>query len=439
MLSTGAVPRLLRRELLQGGLRGLSLCMAPSWLAGCSSDEQRRQPLQGGPGDASREGGGPAPNDASHEGGIPAVRLRSNLAALGALADPDANGLRLPEGFSARVLARAGEAPISGGGYLWHHAPDGGATFPLDDGGWVYTSNSETLSGGVGALRFDANGDLVDAYSILTGTAINCAGGPTPWGTWLSCEEHDAGHVFECDPSGATPGVVRPALGVFAHEAVAVDPVNQHLYLTEDKGDGRLYRYVPDAPTSAGFADLTAGRLEVAAVSESGSVEWLPVPDPSATVLDDAGAPIPTRMQVPESTSFRGGEGIWYHAGVIYFSTKGDNRVWAYDVETSTISVLYDANTAANPILRGVDNLTGTCCGDILVAEDGDDMQIVAILADGTLKPLVQIVGQDESEITGPAFDPSGTRLYFSSQRPEGVFLTGGITYEVTGPFHLAE
>ena len=94
--------------------------------------------------------------------------------------------------------------------------------------------------------------------------------------------------------------------------------------------------------------------------------------------------------------------------------------------------MLYDRATAANQVLRGVDNLTVTCCGDVLVAEDGDDMQIVVILPDGTLKVLVQIEGHADSEITGPAFDPSGTRLYFSSQRAPG----GAMTFEVTGPFH---
>ena len=84
--------------------------------------------------------------------------------------------------------------------------------------------------------------------------------------------------------------------------------------------------------------------------------------------------------------------------------------------------------------LYGVDNLTVSACGDVLVAEDGGQMRIVAVLPDVGLKPLVQLVGQDDSEITGPAFDPSGTRLYFSSQRAIGTL--SGITYEITGPFH---
>nr|MBK7069612.1 hypothetical protein [Deltaproteobacteria bacterium] len=96
---------------------------------------------------------------------------------------------------------------------------------------------------------------------------------------------------------------------------------------------------------------------------------------------------MPTRMQVPGSTVFRGGEGIWYHAGVIYFSTKGTNQVWAYNVAAATISVLYDGRSMAMPGIRGVDNLTVSCCGDVLVGEDQGSMQIVAILPSGSSSP----------------------------------------------------
>ena len=338
----------------------------------------------------------------------------------GPLGPIDRNGLKLPAGFSSRVIATTGQR-VPGTNYRWHANPDGGATFAMRGGGWVYVSNSEVGSdGGVGMVRFSASGDIVEARSILDGTDNNCAGGATPWGTWLSCEEVSDGRVWECDPTGARRGVVRPALGSFRHEAAAVDADRRHVYLTEDEGDGGLYRFVPDT-----WGDLSGGKLEV--LTEADDVfEWVRVPDPSAR-RD------PCRYQVSSMKVFDGGEGLAYHGGVVYLSTKGDNRVWAYHVETQTMSVLYEA-PASNPILSGVDNLTVTCCGDVLVAEDGGEMQIVAILADGTLKPLVQVEGHAGSEITGPAFGPSGTRLYFSSQRSPG---TNGLTFEVQGPFHL--
>jgi secreted PhoX family phosphatase len=356
------------------------------------------------------------------------IPLRSLIDQIGPLGAADADGVRLPEGFSARIVARSGE-PVLPGGYEWHAWPDGGATFATRDGGWIYVSNSELpLVGGVGALRFDADGELIDAYRILEATSINCAGGPTPWGTWLSCEESELGRVFETDPWGEVEAVERPALGRFKHEAATVDPNLGCVYLSEDQSDGRFYRFESHGVDAQGHISLTDGELQVAVVDEAGGVTWVPVPDPLAEET-------PTRLQVPEATVFDGGEGIWWFEGTVYLSTKGDNRVWAYDTTTATLGIVYDRATTPDPdALYGVDNLTVSGCGDVLVAEDGGQMRIVAVMPNGDVKPLVQIEGQPDSEITGPAFDPSGTRLYFSSQRATGVL--GGITYEITGPFH---
>jgi hypothetical protein len=356
--------------------------------------------------------------------------LQSNFEKIGPLKPPDANGVQVAEGFAARIVARGGQAPTSRSNYLWHRAPDGGATYALEDGGWIYVSNSElAFTGGVGALRFDASGSVVNAYPILQGSNVNCAGGKTPWGTWLTCEEVPAGRVLECDPTGNERAIERLALGRFKHEAVAVDSVNQHLYLTEDESDGRLYRYVPSGLTPGGYADLSRGQLQVAVVRPDNTVQWKTVPDPSGFLT-------PTRLQVADSTPFRWGDGAWYHDGVIYFSTKGDNRIWKYTVASSELIVLYDRATSSNPILSGVDNIAVSPMGDVLVGEDGADMQIVALLPSGTIKPVVQIAGQAGSEITGPALSPDGKRLYFSSQRaPTGTPADPGFTYEITGPF----
>ena len=116
-------------------------------------------------------------------------------------------------------------------------------------------------------------------------------------------------------------------------------------------------------------------------------------------------------------------------------TTTGDNRVWAYDITSSTITIIYDAALFANPILRGVDNITVSPRREILVAEDGDDMQLVALMPSGDIEPVLQVIGHDGSEITGPAFDPSGTRMYFSSQRGVAGGASLGVTFEMTGPF----
>ncbi|MEK7302553.1 MAG: alkaline phosphatase PhoX, partial [Pseudomonadota bacterium] len=240
--------------------------------------------------------------------------------SLGGLLPPDQNGVRLPAGFTSRIVARSGQM-ISG--YRWHAAPDGGATFATDESGWIYVSNSEldNKTGGAGALRFNQQGEIVDAYSILNNTTRNCAGGHTPWQTWLSCEEVEQGRVWECDPFGRKAAQVRNALGLFRHEAVAVDTKNKQLYLTEDEPDGCLYRYTARSFDAAGNPNLDDGFLEVAEVIERriGVVRWHKLPDPLA-------AKVPARKQIAQSTAFKGGEGIWYHRGMIYFTTKGDNR-----------------------------------------------------------------------------------------------------------------
>jgi secreted PhoX family phosphatase len=361
--------------------------------------------------------------------GLPFAARAAMPAPLG---DPDENGLRLPPGFRSRIVARSGEPPVAGGAYAWHAAPDGGATFAAPDGGWIYVSNCEMSGarGGVGALRFDRDGAIVDAYPICTGTTLNCAGGPTPWGTWLSGEEYPGGRIWECDPTGGAAAVARPALGVFVHEAAAVDVKRGHVYLTEDVPDGCWYRFTP-ARRDGRRLDLTAGALAAARVADDGRVTWLPVPDPLAEH-------VATRHQVPDATRFRGGEGTWCANGHVYFTTKHDDRVWSYELASSKLRILYERANSPTPVLRGVDNATVAPDGNVLVAEDNGSMQIVAIGPDGRAAPLLQVVGHDRSEVTGPAFDPSGTRLYFSSQRGAENDPRRGMTFEVTGAFARA-
>jgi len=350
------------------------------------------------------------------------------LASLDGLLPPDQNGVRLPAGFTSRIVARSGQMIF---GYRWHAAPDGGATFATDESGWIYVSNSEldNKTGGAGALCFNPQGEIVDAYSILNNTTRNCAGGHTPWQTWLSCEEVEQGRVWECDPFGRKAARVRNALGLFRHEAVAVDTRNKQLYLTEDEKDGCLYRYTAHSFDAAGNPNLDDGFLEVAEVIEGriGVVRWHKLPDPLATK-------IPARKQIAQSAAFKGGEGIWYHQGIIYFTTKGDNRVWAYDVQHQQLGIIYNAALYLQPVLTGVDNIIANAAGELLVAEDGGDMQIV-VLAGGKALPLLQVIGHDRSEITGLAFSPDGSRLYFSSQRGKTGNSEDGVTFEITGPF----
>jgi secreted PhoX family phosphatase len=356
----------------------------------------------------------------------------------GELMPVDANAIRLPAGFTSRVIGRSRQV-VAGTSYRWHDAPDGGACFEDDEDGWIYVSNSEiALAGGASAVRFRADASIASAYRILSGTQINCAGGATPWGTWLSCEEYPLGVVYETDPRGERPAVARTRMGRFTHEAAACDPDRRVVYLTEDEPDGGFYRFRPDAWSAEGWGNLDTGTLEVLVSSadtgvssaDTGRVSWARIPDRD-------GFPLPTRYQVRGARRFAGGEGCHYAGGVCYFTTKGDNRVWAYDAVNSRLDLAYDDSLipdGAAP-LTGVDNITGTRGGDLYVAEDGGNMEINMITPAGVVAPFLRITGHGASEITGPAFSPNGQRLYFSSQRGTSGDSGGGITYEVTGPF----
>ncbi len=384
-----------------------------------------------------------------------------------------------PAGFDVRVVMRYNVNPLTHDttGTLGHQNPDGGAVFATDDGGWIYTSNSEiNPNGSVSALRFAADGTLIDYYRICTGTRQNCAGGKTPWNTWITCEEVTNGYAFECDPWGTAPAVRLDALGARSgREAVAIDPLNHVCYQTLDNGSGKFVRFVSDpsdlivTPEGVTRMKMLVGVSQRLLIPAYGSLPGFA----NAVVPNNATGSSQLRQARPiqwvedtgtNGTNFNGGEGIWYYEfpealrtiptagtvptrGVMFFASKGDNRIWAIDIENNLIELIYDThNNQAFPNLRNsgatasnynqVDNVVVSPTGDVLVAEDGTAMRLAIMYNGQPCKLLLQITRGD-SEIAGPAFTADGSRLYFSSQRgPGGAAGTtlSGVIYEVTIP-----
>jgi secreted PhoX family phosphatase len=388
--------------------------------------------------------------------GAMAAPAKLGAGPYGQLQPANGHGLMLPKGFTSREIARGGHK-VDATDYVWHPATDGMATYATEDGGWIVVANSETTSkvtgtapnqvtewtGGVSAIRFASDGTVVSAQRILgEPSAQNCGGGPTPWGTWLSGEEHAAGLIWECDPTGRTNAVARPALGRFKHEAAAVDLERRHVYLTEDQKDGAFYRFEAAGVLPSGALDLSVGRLQVACgTGQVGPVEWKDVPDPSRTIAGE------TRNQVPGVRRYNGSEGVWFDDGAVIWTSKGDNSLWSYDVAAQTVERLYDPATSGNAaFLKGPDNICVSQSGDLFVCEDNSDENFdVVVLSYGerTVSPFLRAVGEAAagstihagSELAGVTFSPDGTRMYVGSQRAYGG---EGAVYEISGPFRTA-
>jgi secreted PhoX family phosphatase len=374
---------------------------------------RRRLLALGGAATAAFVGRGPIRSQFEHLAS--ALHDDSGYGPLGA---PDSLGIRLPAGFSAELVGRTGDR-IGPSQLEWHGAPDGGACFAVRrSSDHIYVSNAELDDGlgGVSAVRYDTAGSIVDAYPILEGTNLNCSGGATPWGTWLSCEEHDEGQVWECDPLGG-PSAVAPALGTFRHEAVAVDSVRRQIFLTEDHPTGRLYRFQP-----ANWPDLSIGELTAAHVAGS-TVSWIPV---------SSGGP----ERSDATTAFDGGEGVVVDGDWLLFATKGDRRIWEMHLVSGRIGLFHDCVADPDTALTHVDNLAlHPMTGHLFVAEDGGDLELCMLTRTGghpIVTPVVRFEGHDGSEVAGPAFSPDGSVLYLSSQRgTDGR----GMTVRIAGPW----
>lgn len=353
-------------------------------------------------------------------------------------------------------LVRNHERGLSSDGSAASIAPAGSTYDPAAGGG---TTN----------LRFDPDaGQWLESYASLGGTIRNCAGGPTPEGTWISCEENVTlplatnfatrrhGYNFEVPADGMATGEALVAMGRFNHEATATDPSTGFVYETEDRGDSVLYRFLP-----TNRSNLAAGGVLEAMKLDNGNdtrqwttgmsdtASWVVVDDPDPESDD---APLSTRSQAAAKGAalITRGEGAWFGNGVVYIvaSNGGPRRlgqVFSYDPVTSVFTCVFASESVEQ--LGAPDNICVSPRGGIVLCEDGSGLEYMhGLTPDGQIfqfaqnnvrlpAGVMQARGYSGSgnytgsEWAGATFEPkNGNWMFANIQSP-------GITFAITGPW----
>jgi len=391
----------------------------------------------------------------------------------GALVPDPAGLLDLPTGFSYRVIARLGD--VMDDGWTVPDNADGMGCFDLGDGtialvrnheltarhfsggavdkGYDRTLAGSILNGGTSTQVLDAKTlATVRQYRSLAGTIRNCAGGTTPWGSWLTCEEdvtragrgvhRDHGWVFEvpANAGGLVDAAPLTAMGRFNHEAAAVDPATGIVYMTEDREDGLIYRFVPDEPgklarggrlqalSANGLKDSRNREDRSISQGKSRKVRWID--------LDQVDSPddnLRRRGAAKGATLFARGEGIHMGQGELYFcctsgGVAGYGQVFRLAPGEDRLELFFES-TSKTQFNYG-DNLTVAPNGHLIVCEDQYtnvvDNHLRGITPDGRAYPLARL--RIQTELAGACFSPDGRTLFVNAYSPAQ-------TLAITGPW----
>lgn len=396
--------------------------------------------------------------------------------------------LALPEGFQYNVLGRTGDKMADGNLTPARH--DGMATFrvgnelrlvrnhEINNGlaregivlGDAKKAYDTLAGGGTSTLIIDPKKrTIIRDFISLGGTLQNCAGGPTPWGSWITCEEttfgkqrrtlnnnrevggfnHPHGYCFEVPASAnsAVEAVPLKAMGRFVHEAIAVDPRSGIVYETEDAGTAGFYRFIP-----AKRGELArGGRLQMLAIKDKPGYKTTSgqkMGEPMAVVWVDIADPDPESAETDPASVYKQGlkaggatftrlEGCWYGQGKIFFTATrgGDNslgQVWQYEPRgenDGTLTLLFESPDAAH--LEGPDNLCVSPRGGLAVCEDGRGEQFIrGLTRDGRIFDFARnsMAGNEDKEFAGATFSPDGETLFVNIQNP-------GVTFAIWGPW----
>ncbi|MGO4889248.1 alkaline phosphatase PhoX [Anaerobacillus sp. MEB173] len=369
--------------------------------------------------------------------------------------DPDGI-LDLPQGFQYKIISRTGDKMSNGD--LVPAGHDGMAAFQGPKNSTILVRNHELgtnsshpvngknpwskgAAGGTTALVVTPDREVISEYVTNSGNIRNCAGGPSTWGTWLTCEEtREMGHgfVFEVNPHDPENEMSRTPIrdmGYFSHEACNVDPSTGIWYLTEDNNPSFFYRFTPHDRSQKLGSLQKGGILEAAAIDELPSnqasnfstgqqygIVWKQVnPERAKEDARDLGCIRFSRL-----------EGSWFAGGAFWFddtSAGSGNygRIYRYFPATNTLELFYESSSHND--LEMPDNITITPWGDLWIAEDGNigRDRIIGLTPEGNVYTFAEN-GLNNSEFAGPAFSPDGNTFFINMQSP-------GITFAIWGPF----